>query len=1699
MDRIFCSNHIGNLCQELVADVEACRNALDEIVCTAHRVALAISEVPVETREFQVDLDAQFIGDLRDRIDFDEIIRVIKRVELRACEIIPEVDRDFASETQELMGQMDSLKHVLSDMMRFMDETPLSTNSLTFLGQLFCAGVRWEISMFGVNLGLEALMNSVKGHNIRSQVFTFDPVNLSTGNLIFQKTDLKGAGNYSFDFRRFYNALNTRAGALGKDWIHNYEVSLEGPNNEKRLILEDGQEIIYLLQESGDYISAFHGNGFLTKREEGYTYTTKSKTIYSFNKEGQWIKQEDFQGNILTLSYDEKKLQKIERQTGEHFLLSYNKDGILAQVEDHTGRKVMYTYFVDLLQEVTSPNGHKFGYFYGSNKKLVSVKNPQGIEIVECIYDDGDKVVHQKFADGTTMAFDYDMTNQQVKLTERNEGQVTYVHDHQFRDVKRIYPNGEERFEYNQHNQKTLVVDKAGNKTQYGYDFEENLTRIINPLKEKIEFQYSKEGQLVAVFLDGEEKLKNGYDEGYLTETKDALGNKTTFIYGNKTQKLETVKDKCLPKEVVQADGSRIRFNYDKRGNITEYIDPFGGHNHYTYDDLNQLIESIDGNGNKTSFCYDKEGNLIKVKNSVGDIRRYEYNQSNKVTTVIDYDGSTLTREYNSINKPSKTIDQLGRETLFQYDSMWNLARVTEPNGAKTTWFYDEYSKLSRIKKDNGGTINFTYDKVGNRTSIEDEEGVKTFFSYNALGRLLTVIGEEGLKISYTYNNLGNITSITDALGNVVKASYDGNGRLIKEVNPLGGSRSYTYTPLGKIATIEDEAGLVTTYSYVKGGRLQEIIHPDSTKEIFSYDLAGNVKSHRDKIGKVQTYAYDSLNRIINIADSSGRNRSFTYDAVSNVTSMTDELNHVTKYEYTLTGKLAKVIDSQGSETRYTYDECNRLIEVQQLGLEILGTDEELERVIQQNRENLTLHVIKYERDKMGQVISITDGLGEKESFLYNKRGQLIEKLDKEGYLTRYGYTTHGDVSHIQYADGKEVKMSYNVIRQLTELEDWLGKTQIELDSLGRLTKVINHQDKEVSYAWGVKGEKRSVTYPEGKVVTYDYDDLMRLSQIDDGVNKVSYKYNKRSQLSEKIFQNGTGTVYSYDSIGRLEELNNFDVHKVLDKYIYQYDLSGNKNKIIKERKNLSEDTGVFEYIHDSLNRIQEITKDGVILRSYDYDGYGNRTTLKEDNSTIHYTYNALNQLISSVDSHINGDDTDEKEEGNLAYTYDKRGNLTEIFKNNQLIHQYHYGSLNRLEKVYNLEKQLGATYQYNGLGHRVGKVEGELLEPLLPIVDSTQLSINPMKQIDDVLDLSRKYNNLLQREENQSITSFAWDFNVLSAKGEDGSYYNYLQDSLGNPVRLLDRVSDVQEVYAYDEFGERIQDEIGTIDQPFTYTGYQRDDIAGTYFAQAREYQPQLGRFASTDTIKGDIAFPFTINEYGYCWNSPLNLVDLDGLQPTLEDVFTPEFGEYDPLKMVIVDNTITLDVYVCIRGDVDTLICGREAEQLAIQGIEMWAGNYSNVFDRDVTVEVNVHVSSPDSNPNQNYIPVYLNDGAGVANLQPPPGGWTPINPGVVTLYVYRDGYILRYYWGYRNTSGHEFGHVFGMGDAAACSERNRPRAPMADSNDIMRWHLSEDYTHISNLNIQMMLMAMHTGERQSWMTYNDRVQSPAVFECG
>ena len=152
----------------------------------------------------------------------------------------------------------------------------------------------------------------------------------------------------------------------------------------------------------------------------------------------------------------------------------------------------------------------------------------------------------------------------------------------------------------------------------------------------------------------------------------------------------------------------------------------------------------------------------------------------------------------------------------------------------------------------------------------------------------------------------------------------------------------------------------------------------------------------------------------------------------------------------------------------------------------------------------------------------------------------------------------------------------------------------------------------------------------------------------------------------------------------------------------------------------------------------------------------------------------------------------------------------------------------------------------------------------------------------------------------------------------------------------------------------------VGNADrQPFGYTGYQIDAMSGLYYAQARYYDADAGRFISEDILKGNVDLPKSLNAYTYCWNRPLTLVDKDGCSPRY---YTPwqEAEPYyrgwdiDPnaqpsdFARAVVDNiTIEVEYGVGIGGAVQVAgfepslrIVGNEVRSFSRNGTEVTRG---------------------------------------------------------------------------------------------------------------------------------------------------------------
>ena len=1298
--------------------------------------------------------------------------------------------------------------------------------------------------MFGGKSFLDWLGFNIKGLlglNLNCNQFGGDPVNLATGNFVYEKEYLKTKGLFPLSFRIFYNAQENSKKTLGYGWTHGFEASAIKEEHVVTVVLDDGKQEIFIGGHQGRYVHSQGLSSTLCELDGKFIYENQTGVKYIFSSNGKLARKEDKNANYVELSYDgQGKLTKAANNSHSVFELKYEGDR-LKKVTDNTGRTVSFKYQQDMLTCVTDESNAKYQFAYSKRNKLIKIINPLGINILNNEYDESFRMKKQEFPDGGVISYEYKDDEKKLVLTEQNGNEITYIHDERFRSVATVYADGTETYTYNAQNLRTLHTDKKGNTTKYSYDSRSNMVKITNPLGETINMDYNDQGQPVRVKLCGEVIQQTSYDDrGNATGVKDALDRESKIEYNAKGR----------PVKIIQPDDSEIEIEYDEQGNILTITEPSSATT-YEYDELNRVVATIDGNGNKTGYEYNAKGDITRVLNALGDERIYEYNATGKVTKIVDFDGSIINREYNCLGKPSRLVDAEGNETKLEYDLMWNVIKQIDANGNATILDYDALHRLEKITNALGHSVQYAYDPNGNRIAIIGSRGEQVDLAYDALDRVVKVTEATGAATGVSYNQLGQITKITNALGQESILTYDKAGQKIAETDATGRETKYSYNMLRQIQEVIDPAGRKTAYEYLPGGLLKKIVYPNGTSTEYSYNKNKNITSQTSQDGYTLYYEYDCLNRITKISSNKGQEKLYAYDAVGNVIAVTEANGATTKYVYSPNGNLLAVIDPLGHRTEYAYDKLGNLIEVNQLA--------ELNEARRINAQNSDLHVTKYVRDQLGRVEKIIDALGNTETYTYDEAGNVVGKLDKEGYLTKYAYDPVNQLNEVVYADGKSVKLSYNPLKQLTQIRDWLGVTNIEVDELGRARKVTDHNGKKVEYSFGPAGERTGIKYPDGKIVNYEYDELLRLQTLIDGDNRVEYFYDENSRLSDKRFSNGVSTKYSYDDMGMLAELVHNDKDGVLDKYVYTYDCMLNKTGIEKHRRNLTEDSGQYQYTYDALSRLTDVVRDDKLIKTYGYDEFGNRSFMVDNGIRTDYTYNPLNQLLRLQSIKQSQD-----------FTYDARGNLTQVLENGRLKNSYEFSPLNRLTKATDGTGQV-ADYDYNGLGHRVSKRTTACLNPV-----QIANSLNPVKVIDYVLDLTKQYHNLLQITEDGQTKNYAWDFNVVSESGGRDSHF-YLQDELGSPLRFTDADGALADSYAYDEFGNDLIGNQG-LKQPFGYTGYRFDNVAQTYFAQAREYSPLVGRFSSTDIIKGSTYEPLSLNEYAYCYNNPAKYVDPDG-----------------------------------------------------------------------------------------------------------------------------------------------------------------------------------------------------------------------------
>lgn len=625
--------------------------------------------------------------------------------------------------------------------------------------------------------------------------------------------------------------------------------------------------------------------------------------------------------------------------------------------------------------------------------------------------------------------------------------------------------------------------------------------------------------------------IRNG--DGTFTVT---LKDQTQFIF-NAQYKLISVKDKV---------GAAINYAYDSSGKLTSIADTKSHQLTFTYDSNNLISETADWLGRKITYTYDDQGNLLTTTDPNGNTTKYEYDQNFKLVKITDRndqiiltnsytdeaklatqkDATQLTRthNYDEVQRIITVTDDLNRINKTAYDGKGRILQTIDPLQQSVKYTYGtEFSPLTVTDKRNNKIIN-TYDTQGNLKTITYPDLKKVTFTYDDKNRIKQADDERysPTKITrYTYNLNGTLAQI-DESGKITKFTYDTSGELLTRIDPALKQTIWTRDTLGNMLTEKDPNTNTTTFEYDLVGRLLKRIDAELKSLSFTYDGNGNLLTQTDAVG-VTTNQYDKENRLVKTVYHDGTDTDYTYNLANSLTTVTDALNSLTTYGYDSYQNLITRKDALDRETTYKYDELDR----------------------QTESKTPKGMVAKMEFDQNGNISKMTNPAGTTFTYEYDALNRLVKKTISDGSSVTFEYDNRGN---------------------MTKMIDKHGISQFTYNTFDETTKSTNPFGSALTYEYNPSGTVKKISYPNGKAVSYIYDNKHRLIEVKDwNYKSTKYTYFKNDLVATRTYPNTIVTSYAYDSANRLTSI----VHKkgttTVAKHTYERDKMGNIIKVFEE------------------------------------------------------------------------------------------------------------------------------------------------------------------------------------------------------------------------------------------------------------------------------------------------------------------------------------------------------------------------------------------------------------------------------------------------------------------------------------------------------------------------------------------------------
>ena len=1003
---------------------------------------------------------------------------------------------------------------------------------------------------------------------------TKGPINFSTGNKYQKGTDLRLEGpGLPMGYTKYYNSQSELNGSLGYGWTGTFSESLTLTSGKVILVQADGNEVHFLDDGQGKYISETDLLRVIETIAGGYQLSEPDGRVLTFDSNGKLIQITDRNGNSQILGYASGKLSYVEDNYGRRLDFSYNAEGRLTTLTTPAG-EFTYTYDdQENLISVTNPDMTGRTYFYAEPNdphNLTGITNENGIQSATFTYDDQDRAIVSERAGGM------------------NRVEVSY--DDNF--VRRL-------------------TDSLGRTATFKLQVARGIGRVKSA---------SGSGCESCLTTLGSQYSLN--DRLWIESSTDAMGNITTYTHDDRGNILTKTEAAGTPEErtttytyhpdynlitsITRASISNpgatavTSFTYDASGNLTNRTEegysgssPVTRTTTYTYNALGQ-ITLIDGPRTEvtdvTTFEYYpndpsqglNRGMLKKIIDSFGYETSFsQYNAFGRHGESTDANGVITTFSYDSPGRlTSRTT--AGYTTSFEYDSVGNLTVIHLPGAREITYTYTSADLLEKIEDNSGNYINYFYNTEGNRVREEthDLNGILkryTDFEFDDLNRLTKTIYPGGHLEDRGYDDNGNLIELIDANSNSTLYDYDALNRLTNVIQPGNTITSYAYDSHDNLIEVTDAENLTTSYLSDDMGRLVSTTSPDTGATLYTYDPAGNLVLKTDAKGNTATYAYDARNRLTGIYfPDSTQDITYLYDEGINgkgrLTGMSDPAGD-TSYQYDALGRLiqkTRIINEQNFTIEYIYNDNGEIVGITYPSGRTITYDRNISgqiTSIQSTYEGNTITLAENVAHlPFGPITTMSMGNGQDITHTFDQLYRINSSQAGSVYNRSYTYDPSGNITDINdlIDPSENQSFGYDPLNRLLTATGVYGPISYTYDKVGnRLTRADNGQTETYSYITGTN-KLLEITGTNPATFTYDangnttdigdksfiYNQNNRLIQVTEGSTTLDeYIYNGQGQRIKKVTQ-GETTIFIYDQDGNL--ITEVDENgKILKEYVY--------------------------------------------------------------------------------------------------------------------------------------------------------------------------------------------------------------------------------------------------------------------------------------------------------------------------------------------------------------------------------------------------------------------------------------------------------------------------------------------------------------------------------------------------------------------